>query len=123
MQIRTTLALATAALTLGVPVAAADPDGYQPQLRANAQPDAIDRYLANNGPDGYQPQLRTDAGPDAVDRYIANLHRSSTGSMDTVEAGGTDWQVAVIGAVGGGLVVLLLVAAATVRERRRLVLR
>jgi hypothetical protein len=123
MQIRTTLALATAALTLGVPVAAADPDGYQPQLRANAQPDAIDRYLANNGPDGYQPQLRTDAGPDAVDRYIANLHRSSTGSMDTVEAGGIDWQVAGIGAVGGGLVVLLLVAAATVRERRRLVLR
>jgi hypothetical protein len=123
MQIRTTLALATAALTLGVPVAAADPDGYQPQLRANAQPDAIDRYLANNGPDGHQPQLRTDAGPDAVDRYIANLHRSSTGSMDTVEAGGIDWQVAGIGAVGGALVVLLLVAAATVRERRRLVLR
>ena len=123
MQIRTTLALATAALTLGVPVAAADPDGYQPQLRANAQPDAIDRYLANNGPDGYQPQLRTDAGPDAVDRYIANVHRSSTGPMNTVEAGGIDWQVAGIGAVGGGLVVLLLVAAATVRERRRLVLR
>ena len=34
MQIRTTLALAAAALTLGVPVAAADPDGYQPQLQA-----------------------------------------------------------------------------------------
>ena len=58
MQIRTTLALAAAALSLGVPVAAADPDGYQPQLQAQAQPDAIDRYLANNGPDGSQPQLR-----------------------------------------------------------------
>jgi hypothetical protein len=124
MQIRTTLALATAALTLGVPVAAADPDGYQPQLRANAQPDAIDRYLANNGPDGSQPQLRTDAGPDAVDRYIANARRSSPAPVDAIEAGGVDWHAGAIGALGGGLVILLLVAtAATVRQRRRLALR
>ena len=79
MQIRTTLALLAAALTLGVPVAAAHPDGYQPQLRANAQPDAIDRYLANNGPDGFQPQLLTNPGPDAVDRFLANWNRSATG--------------------------------------------
>ncbi len=78
MQIRTSLALAAAALTLGVPVAAAAPDGYQPQLRANAQTDVIDRYLANHGPDGFQPQLRTDAGPDAVDRYLANMWRSAS---------------------------------------------
>jgi hypothetical protein len=82
MQIRTTLALAAAVLTLGVPVAAAAPDGYQPQLRENAQPDVIDRYLArhlaNNGPDGFQPQLRSDPGPDAVDRYLANAWRIAT---------------------------------------------
>ncbi len=82
MQIRTTFALAAAALTLGVPVAAAAPDGYQPQLRAEAQPDVIDRYLAiyfaDDGPDGFQPQLRSDAGPDAVDRYVANAWRNAT---------------------------------------------
>jgi len=47
MQIRTTFALAAAVLTLGVPVAAAAPDGYQPQLRSDPGPDAVDRYLAN----------------------------------------------------------------------------
>jgi len=82
MQIRTTFALAAAALTLGVPLAAAAPDGYQPQLRANAQTDVIDRYLAirfaDDGPDGFQPQLRTDAGPDAVDRYLAHVWRSAS---------------------------------------------
>ena len=72
MKIRTTFALAAATLTLGVPVAAAAPDGSQPQLRSGAQPDAIDRYLANNGPDGSQPQLRSGAQPDAIDRYMAN---------------------------------------------------
>ena len=79
MQIRTTLALAAAALTIGVPVAAAVPDGYQPQLKQDPQPDVIDRYLANNGPDGYQPQVLADPGPDAVDRFLANRHRSGTG--------------------------------------------
>lgn len=79
MQIGTTFALAAAALTLGVPLAAAAPDGYQPQLRGNDQTDVIDRYLANHGPDGYQPQLLADPGPDAVDRFLANRHRSGTG--------------------------------------------
>ena len=80
MQIRTTFALAAAALTLGVPLAAAAPDGYQPQLREDAQPDVIDRYLARSlaiGPDGFQPQLRFDSGPDAVDRYLANAWRTA----------------------------------------------
>ncbi len=122
MQIRTTLALAAAALGLGVPVAAAAPDGYQPQLQA--QPDAIDRYLANNGPDGSQAQLRTDAGSDVVDRYLANTRRSSPAPVEAIEAGGVDWHAGAIGALGGGLVILLLVAAAaTVRQRRRLALR
>lgn len=121
MQIRITLALAAAALTIGVPVAAATPDGYQPQLGPNAQPDAIDRYLANNGPDGFQPQLRADEGPDAVDRYVANARRSSAVKADEVAAGGIDSQ---IGALGAALVALLLVAGtATVRGRRRLALR
>jgi hypothetical protein len=124
MQIRTTLALAAAALTLGVPVATADPDGHQPQLQATAQPDAIDRYLANNGPDGFQPQLRANPGPDAVDRYIANVHRSSTVPADPVEARGVDWQIGALGALGGVLIVLLLAAgAATVHGRRRPALR
>ena len=79
MQIRTTLALAAAALTIGVPVAAAAPDGYQPQLKEDAQPDVIDRYLANNRPDGYQPQLLADSGPDAVDRFLANRNGSAAG--------------------------------------------
>jgi hypothetical protein len=123
MQIRTTLAFVAAALTLGVPVAAANPDGYQPQLRAEAQPDAVDRYLANHGPDGSQPQLRTDAGPDAVDRYLANVRRSTPAPVDAIEAGGIDWQAGAIGALGGGLVILLLVAGTVmVRQRRRLLL-
>ena len=79
MQIRTTFALAAAALTLGVQVAAAAPDGFQPQLKEDAQTDVIDRYLANHGPDGYQPQLLVNPGPDAVDRFLANVHRSAAG--------------------------------------------
>ena len=81
MQIRITLALAAAALTLGVPFAAAAPDGYQPQLRENPQSDTVDRYLArsfaDDGPDGFLPQLRSDSGPDAVDRYLANARRTA----------------------------------------------
>ncbi len=124
MQIRITLALAAAALTIGVPLAAANPDGYQPQLRADAQPDAIDRYLANNGPDGFQPQLRADAGPDAVDRYVANVRRSAAAPADEVAVGESDSQIVALGALGGAFVVLLLVAGtATVRGRRRLALR
>ena len=69
MKIRTTLALAAATLTLSVPVAAAAPDGYQP--------DAIDRYLANNGQEGVQAQDQANAQPDAVDRYVANVLRQA----------------------------------------------
>ena len=57
MKIRTTFALAAAALTLGVPVAVADPDGYQP--------DAIDRYVGNAL--GGRPTR-----PDALARYLRN---------------------------------------------------
>ena len=51
MKLRTTLALAVASLTIGVPAAAADPDGpYQAEPQVMAQPDALDRYLSNNAP-------------------------------------------------------------------------
>jgi hypothetical protein len=75
MKIRTTFALAVTTLSLGVPVATAAPDGYQP--------DAIARYLANNGPDGFQPQLHTSTQPDAVDRYVANSLRQA-GEPDAI---------------------------------------
>ena len=140
MKIQRTLALAAATLTLGVPVAAADPDGYQPQLRSNGQPDAVDRYLANNGPDGFQPQLRSGAQPDVVDRYVANalrqadqpdaiaryLRNNPSGATIPVdrEPEGFNWATAAIAALVGTLIVLLgVVAASAGRERRRLVLR
>jgi hypothetical protein len=57
---------ALAALTLGVPVAAADPDGYQPQLKSVDQSDVIARYLEREG------RL---APTDVVDRAVANRNR------------------------------------------------
>ena len=100
MRTRKTLALTAAILSLGVPVAAAAPDGYQP--------DAIDRYLANianDGPDGFQPQLHASAQPDAVDRYVANVLRQadlpdSTGAgvpVDRPDGGGTSWLTGALG--------------------------
>ncbi len=136
MKMRTTLVLVTAALTLAVPVAAADPDGYQPQLQG-AQTDAFDRYLRNNTP-GSQP--------DAFDRYLANnapvTEHGSTGaaghpdsqavrpSVVAQPTRATDdgfrfnWESSVLGALGAGLIALLaFVGASAMRERRRPVLR
>jgi hypothetical protein len=130
MKIRTTLALSAAALALGVPVAAADPDGYQP--------DAVDRYVAN--------ALAQADQPDALDRYLRN-HSSgadsaldSTGAArhpdsravrpgasvisDRTESAGLSWEIGAIGALGGALILLLaVVGASAMRERRRLALR
>ena len=135
MKIRTTLALGVAALTLCAPVAAADPDGYQPRLQGGVSPDVIDRYLRNNAP----------VAPDAVARYLRNRTKSSSatfenngpaGHPDSLAArpgpavelapasGGHDWTTGAVGAVGGALLALLaIVGASTIRERRRLVLR
>ncbi len=125
MRIRKTLALTAAILTLGVPVATAAPDGYQP--------DAIDRYLANianRAPDGFQPQLH--AEPDAVDRYVANVLRQAdlpdpTGAavpVDRPAGGGISWRTGALGMLGGASIVLLAFAGASaLRGRRRLVLR
>lgn len=123
MKIRMTFALAAATLTLGVPVAAANPDGYQPQLQPSVQPDAIDRYLANNGPDGFQPQMRANAQPDAVDRYLRNNPSGVTASVDRGGTGAGDSRTGAFLALGGVLfLIVAAVVASTMRARRRLVL-
>ena len=117
MKTRKTLALTVAILTLGVPVAMAAPGGYQR--------DAIDRYLASNGPDGFQPQLNATAQPDAVDRHVANVLRQAELPAPTgAEGGGTNWRSAALGMLGGASIVLLAFAGASaLRGRRRVVLR
>lgn len=137
MKIRTTFALAVAALTFGVPVAAGVPDGYQPQLQGITSPDAVDRYLRNNAPEE----------PDAIARYLRN-HSTSTSTAPVFDtngaaghpdsravrpspiveleplSGGRDWTTGAVGALGGALLALLaIVGASAIRERRRLVLR
>ena len=135
MKLRTTLALAVASLTIGVPAAAADPDGpYQAEPQVIAQPDALDRYLSNNAPN---------AQPDALDRYLRNnspQQLETTGAAthpdsrpvrpslagDVVSSGGDgrDWTTGAVGAIGGALLAILaIVGASAIRERRRLVLR
>ena len=57
MKFLTTLAVVAVALTIGVAGPAAQPDGYQPQLRQPTQPD------------GYQPQLGEGAPSQPFDRY------------------------------------------------------
>lgn len=136
MKIRTTLTLAVAALTLGVPVAAADPDGYQPQLKTGVQADAIDRYLRNNAPEEQ---------PDAIARYLRNhtaegstvastgaaghpdsraVRLSPTDAIESASTNGRDWTTGALGALGGAfLAFLAIVGASAIRARRRLVLR
>ena len=131
MKLRTALALAVAALTIGVPVAAADPDGYQPQLKAVEQPDAFGRYLRNNAPAQQ---------PDAFDRYLQNNSPEITGAaahpdsrsdrptatseVAPVGDDGRDWTTGALGALGGALfVVLAIVGASAIRERRQPALR
>jgi hypothetical protein len=137
MKIRTTFALAVAVLTIGVPAAAAEPDGYQPQLKTGVETDAIDRYLQNRAPE---------AQPDAIDRYLQNNSTSAASAVETTGAAGhpdsravrpgptseptpvaadaRDWTPGVVGALSGALLALLaVVGASAIRERRRLVLR
>ena len=134
MKLRTAFALAVAALAMGVPLAGATPDGYQPQLQAGSEPDAFDRYLRNNAP------LQQ---PDAFDRYLANnapqtvettgaaghpdsraVRPSPTNEITPVGGDGRDWTTGAVGALGGALFALLaIVGASAIRERRRLVLR
>jgi hypothetical protein len=73
-------AIAALSLTVGASAYPAQPDGYQPQLRAAATdaahyPDGYQPQLgtaANDAahyPDGYQPQFHTDSS-DVISRYL-----------------------------------------------------
>jgi len=130
MKIKTTFALALAALAVGVPVAAADPDTYRSDPGTSVQPDAVDRYVANAS--------RSDNGqPDALDRYLRNhasgaathldspgVRLGGLGSSAPESTAGRSWTNEALFALGGGLVVLLAVAGASAtRERRRPILR
>jgi hypothetical protein len=105
-------------LTVAVPVAAAAPDGFQPQLQDSGV----------SAPDGYQPQLRTEPGsggaaahPDsrAIRPGVAAEAEATTGDGFSFS-----WGSGAVGAAGGLLVALLAIAGASaMRERRRLVLR
>ena len=67
MKAVATTALALVALALSAPVADAEPDSYQPQLKTHDSSDVVSRYLD-----------RTHAGGirDAVDRAVANRQSS-----------------------------------------------
>ena len=130
MRIKTTFALAIAALAIGVPVATADPDTYRSDPGTSVQPDAVDRYVANASRSG-------SGQPDALDRYLGNhssgaathldspgVRAEGLGSSAPVSNAGRSWTNAALFALGGGLVILLAVAGASAtRERRRPILR
>ena len=132
MKTRTTLALAVATLALGVPAAAAAPDGYQPQL---AQPDAFDRYLLDNTPeeqpDALARHLRNNTDP-AVTSFGAAGNPDSRAvrpspPVETRIAVGDaarHWTLGIVGAFGGALLAFVaVVGASSIRGRSRLVLR
>ena len=135
MKLRTILTLAVAALTLGVPVAAADPDGYQPQLSTGVQSDVVERYLRNNTPeeqsDVFDRYLRNHAAEgSAVASTSAARHPDSLGVRPDlfgevgVGADGREWTTGALGALGGAfLAFFAIVGASAIRARRRLVLR
>lgn len=132
--IRTTFALAIAVLTIGVPTAAAAPDGYQPQLQTDGdQPDAFMRAL-RNAPDEsdvftrYVRNHATAAGAGAPAAHPdSQAVRPSPGVARDVpiREGGIDWTTGGIG-LGVGLLAATLVvgtAFATRVRRDRLALR
>lgn len=118
MKIQTAVAIAVAALAIGIPTAAATPDGYQPQLQGGA-PDAVDRYLRNHTSSAVLDATGAAAHPDSrADRSIP------VGQVAVRAAAGRDWTTGALGALSGALFVLLAVVGAfAMRERRRLVLR
>ena len=117
MKLWTALALAGAALAIGVPTAAAaDPDGYQPQLQVGVQPAPFDRYnLAEE-----QSEMST-AVTGAASHPDSRADRSWPGVGEQTAVGDRDLSTAAVGALGGALVMLLaIVGASAIRERRRL---
>ena len=150
MKLRTTLALAVASLTIGVPAAAADSRRLPAPAQVRAQPDAIDRYLRNNAPVRSRTRSTAtcsnnapSAQPDALDRYLRNnapQQSETTGAATHPDsrAVGRAWPAtssrsAATAATGrpvpsarlGGalLAILAIVGASAIRERRRLALR
>ena len=120
MKLRTTLALAVTALAIGVPAAtaAAEPDGYQPQLQLGAQPEPFDRYnLAEEQSDVSTRATGAAGHPDS------RADRSWPGVGEQTPVDDRDWSTVALGAVGGAFAMLLaIVGASAIRERRRLVL-
>ena len=101
MKLRTACALSIAAFTIGVPVATADPDGYQPQLQSRA-------VVASPGAAAHPDSRAVRPGP--------------TADALPVTADGRDWTTGALGALGGVLIALLAVVGAfAIRDRRRLV--
>ena len=138
MKLRTTFALAVAALMIGVPVAVAEPGGpYRPQADEVAQPDAFNRYLNNNAPeeqaDAFVRYLRNNTPPSAamVATTAAAAHPDSravrpgpTAELEPIATDGRDWTTGAWGVLGGALFMFFAVAgASTIRERRLFVLR
>ena len=135
--IRTALALAVTVLATAAPVATAGPDGHQPQLRADDQPDAFMRAFQS------APSSSVSNESDVVARYLRNhaamagaglpaLHPDSlavrpgvVGGHDAPVDGGIDWTTGGIGLGVGLLIAALAVgtAFATSGRRGRLVLR
>jgi hypothetical protein len=130
MKLSQALAVAITVLAIGVPVAGAAPDGYQPQLKSTSQPDAFMRYLRNN---------QQGSQPDAFERYLRNnspqtgaaVHPDSRGARFSLAVSatpvtvsgddGTDLTTGVIGALLGAFVTMLaIVGASSIRGRRRL---
>jgi hypothetical protein len=104
-------------LTVAVPVAAAAPDGFQPQLQDSGV----------SAPDGYQPQLRAEPGSGAAAHPDSRAIRPGVAAQAETTTGdgfSFSWGSGAVGAAGGLLVALLAIAGASaMRERRRLVLR
>jgi hypothetical protein len=115
-------------VALAVPLAAAAPDGYQPQLRQQSDgSDVIDRYLRSHIPE------QSD-GSDVIDRYLRSQSPVSSAAQhpdslrlrpvstalpnEGVAATGYAWAEFATG-LAGGLVATILVAAGVLVARGR----
>jgi hypothetical protein len=117
MTIRITLALAAAALAVGVPVASATPDGYQPQL---SQANPFDRYPLDYS-STEAPSF--DSGGAAAHPDSHGVRPGPIAEQEAAAGDGRDWTTGMIGVLGGALLALVaVVGASAIRGRGRLVL-
>jgi hypothetical protein len=129
MKLTQALATAVTALAIGVPVAGATPDGYQPQLKSASQSDAFMRYLRSNTPtsqsDAFARYLRNNAPqtgaashPDSQGVRFSLAVSSTPESVGIAE--GRDLTTGVVGALLGAFSAVLAIATASaIRGRRR----